>query len=273
MERVVTPEERTKILNREMLKHQTYGKGIENRINFHVTLNTKLLLLFVALSVFSIPTSSQIDNCCFVDRQCMTDEEWVNGYWAFQNSQCAAPSQQQQSSSSQSQPQPQPAPSDEIDNCCFVDRQCMTESEWVDGYNAFQNNQCAVPSQQRQSTAASTRRQTGASQDVDNCCFIGWQCSTDGEWTSGYFAFQHNQCTSSPSQWQEQWAQIQRQPRSSSDSHNPHPVSRTYDPETRTTTFTYEDGVEIIARPPTQDEFCEALKELGVPLPPECEEE
>ena len=37
-------------------------------------------------------TSAQIDNCCFVDRQCTTDQEWTDGYWAFQNGQCAAPS-------------------------------------------------------------------------------------------------------------------------------------------------------------------------------------
>jgi len=236
---------------------------------------TRLLAIFTALFILSIPTASQINNCCGVDRQCDTDEQWISGYWAFQNNECAAPSQQQQSSSSQSQSQPQPAPAatDDIDNCCFVDRQCMTEAEWVNGYNAFQNNQCAAPSQQRQSTAASTQSQTGASQDVDNCCFIGWQCASNAEWTSGYFAFQHDQCASSPSQWQEQWSQIQRQPRSSSDSHNPYPVSRTYDPETRTTTFTYEGGGVVIVRPPTQDEFCEALKELGEPLPPECEEE
>ena len=36
---------------------------------------------------------SEIDNCCFVDRQCNTDEEWQNGYWAYQNNECAVPSQ------------------------------------------------------------------------------------------------------------------------------------------------------------------------------------
>ena len=42
----------------------------------------------------SPPASSapaNIDNCCFVDRQCHTDEEWTSGYWAYQNNQCAAP--------------------------------------------------------------------------------------------------------------------------------------------------------------------------------------
>ena len=39
--------------------------------------------------------ASNIDNCCFVDRLCTSDQEWRDGYWAFQNNQCAAPSQSQ----------------------------------------------------------------------------------------------------------------------------------------------------------------------------------
>ena len=39
-------------------------------------------------------TSSQVNNCCSIDRQCTTDEEWTAGYYAFQNNQCAAPAQQ-----------------------------------------------------------------------------------------------------------------------------------------------------------------------------------
>lgn len=40
------------------------------------------------------PATSQpanIDNCCFVDRQCASEQEWVDGYWAFQNKQCSPP--------------------------------------------------------------------------------------------------------------------------------------------------------------------------------------
>ena len=36
-------------------------------------------------------TPAHIDNCCFVDRQCSADEEWVRGYWAFQNNECTVP--------------------------------------------------------------------------------------------------------------------------------------------------------------------------------------
>ena len=44
---------------------------------------------------------SQIDNCCFVNRQCTVDAEWVSGYWAFQKGQCTVPEQTKQSTSLQ----------------------------------------------------------------------------------------------------------------------------------------------------------------------------
>lgn len=36
-----------------------------------------------------------IDNCCFVDRQCHSQREWGDGYWAYQRGECPAPAQQQ----------------------------------------------------------------------------------------------------------------------------------------------------------------------------------
>ena len=48
-------------------------------------------------------------------------------------------------------PASQPA---NIDNCCFVDRQCTSEQEWSDGYWAFQRNECPV---QAGSRISSTR--------------------------------------------------------------------------------------------------------------------
>ncbi len=47
----------------------------------------------------------------------------------------------------------QAQPASQIDNCCHVDRQCNTNQEWVDGYWAFQNNECIVPSQSSATTA------------------------------------------------------------------------------------------------------------------------
>ncbi|MCY3945132.1 MAG: hypothetical protein OXF44_02465 [Anaerolineaceae bacterium] len=86
-------------------------------------------------------TQSQIDNCCFVDRQCRVDADWVSGYWAFQNGQCAAPLQpglQLPGTSTGSD-------SSEVDNCCFLDWQCSNDAEWERGYRAFQNDLCDAP--------------------------------------------------------------------------------------------------------------------------------
>ena len=126
----------------------------------------------------SAQSASNIDNCCFLDRQCNSDEEWTNGYWAFQDNQCAAPSTSQTQSSSQTTTT---VPS-QIDNCCFVDRQCNSNQEWTDGYWAFQNNQCSAPSQLQ------------TSEQVGNCCNAGWQCENDADWAAGYHANQSNQC-------------------------------------------------------------------------------
>ena len=92
---------------------------------------------------------ANIDNCCFVDRQCAADQEWTAGYWAYQRNEC--PSGQQATPATAPAGQP-------IDNCCFVNRQCAAEEEWKAGYHAFQyNNQCvAEPPAQDPSTGSFT---------------------------------------------------------------------------------------------------------------------
>ena len=80
----------------------------------------------------------------------------------------------------------------QIDNCCFVDRQCTVDAEWVSGYWAFQNGQCGAPLQTGLKLPLTS---TGSdSSEVNNCCFIGWQCNTDEEWARGHWAFHLGQC-------------------------------------------------------------------------------
>jgi len=136
--------------------------------------------------------TAQIDNCCFVDRQCQSDQEWLSGYWAYQNNQCAAPGQ------------PQPAPSAQpvantpanADNCCGIDRQCSSGQEWTNGYWAFQNGQCAAPSGTAPQPVIIVPTTGG------NCCYLGWTCSRNwkggAEMAQGYWAFQINQCAGLP---------------------------------------------------------------------------
>lgn len=91
----------------------------------------------------SAPTQPQpagdIDNCCFVDRQCATDQEWTDGYWAFQNGYCAAPAQ------SPSGAQPTGSPTSPADNCCQLHWNCKSDDDWLAGSRAFRSNQCLHP--------------------------------------------------------------------------------------------------------------------------------
>ena len=86
-------------------------------------------------------TSSQIDNCCFVDRQCNTDQEWTDGYWAFQNGQCTAPTQVQTTTATQ----PTSGEPSQVNNCCFAGWNCTTDDDWVAGFHGYQTNQCKHP--------------------------------------------------------------------------------------------------------------------------------
>ena len=86
-------------------------------------------------------TAASIDNCCFVDRQCSSDQDWTDGYWAFQNGQCAAPARRQTGASTQ----PVSADAATVDNCCFIGWQCATEDDWLNGFQAYQTNQCKHP--------------------------------------------------------------------------------------------------------------------------------
>ena len=165
-------------------------------------------------------TTANIDNCCFVDRQCQTDQDWTDGYWAFQSNQCGAPPQTGSPTSSQ----PVSRAPAEIDNCCFVDRQCHTDLEWAAGYHAFQDNQCRAPGQSGASAssqpaggvilrtasgivigyarghtilpATSYRILPGRGQSIwtNNCCQENWQCNSDQDWAAGYDAFRNGQC-------------------------------------------------------------------------------
>ena len=88
------------------------------------------------------PPASDVDNCCFVDRQCQSDEEWTSGFWAFQNNQCTAPSSSLSPASSSPPANVDPS---QIDNCCFLDWLCTTDDDWLTGFQAFQTNQCKHP--------------------------------------------------------------------------------------------------------------------------------
>ena len=124
-----------------------------------------------------------IDNCCFLDRQCQTDQDWTAGYWAYQRNECAA-----NPPASASQPaQAQSPASANIDNCCYLGWNCHTSDQWKNGYHAYQNNQCANPPQ-----FSSANQPIPAG--VDNCCHVNQQCASEEDWRRGWAAFKHYQC-------------------------------------------------------------------------------
>ncbi len=147
----------------------------------------------------------QVDNCCFVDRQCHSAQDWENGYWAFQNGQCAAAGSQARTSS-----QPVSAPPADIDNCCFVDRLCQTDQQWAAGYHAFQNNECGAAASSPRASGRVIRTPTGViigdtsglkilpstgytldtpTGSFSNCCEGNWQCNSDADWSAGQVDF------------------------------------------------------------------------------------
>lgn len=119
------------------------------------------------------PASRQVDNCCFVDRQCHSEQEWADGYWAYQHGQCPAPQQPASAESVSAQPvtlsspqpsaggRPQPLRPESVilqlpwsatdwslvnapgvDNCCKAGWDCQNETEWQRGFHMHQVSKC-----------------------------------------------------------------------------------------------------------------------------------
>ena len=92
-----------------------------------------------------------------------------------------------------SEPSEAPQPTAPIDNCCFVDRQCQSDQEWIDGYWAYQHNECpAAPSEHQSTTPASPPLTVPT--NGGNCCNRGWNCRFPEEQAQGYWVYQMNQC-------------------------------------------------------------------------------
>ena len=77
-----------------------------------------------------------VDNCCGIDRQCLSDQDWVNGYYDYQNHQCGVAPTTSTATVAVSTSQPAV-----IDNLCYTVRTCHTQQDWINGYHAFQAQQ------------------------------------------------------------------------------------------------------------------------------------
>ena len=150
------------------------------------------------------PSQTPVDNCCFVDRQCNTDREWTNGYWAFQKGFCTGRVQIHPNRQTETQPGfLSPAPSqtwiptqrdnpNDINNCCNLDRECHSDEEWRAGYVAFKEQECWDSYHKWARTPIPGAVPAAGS---DNCCTApGWLCLNDEHFESGreaYIAYSH----------------------------------------------------------------------------------
>ena len=144
------------------------------------------------------PSQTPIDNCCFVDRQCNTDREWTDGYWAFQNGQCEAPAQSQPLVQPQTQARiwtptrPLIEIPGNINNCCSLDRECHSDKEWRAGWVAFKELECWDAYHK---WARTPEPGVVPASGSDNCCTApGWLCLNDEHFESGreaYLAYSH----------------------------------------------------------------------------------
>ncbi len=142
-----------------------------------------LTVVLIAITSYSLAAAqSEIDNCCFLGWQCNSNQDWADGYWAYQNNQCSAQPPTQSSTA------PAGVAPAQVDNCCYVDRQCNSNQDWADGYWAYQRNECPPGG------APATQAPVSLPANVDNCCFVNRQCNTEAEWAAGYWAYQNNQC-------------------------------------------------------------------------------
>ena len=147
--------------------------------------------------------AAQVNNCCGIDRQCSSDQQWTDGYYAFQRNQCAAPAQP-------AQPAPATSSAAPVDNCCGIDRQCSTDWDWLRGYYAFREKQCAANAQTAQPISAAPMSNQGlppmpvtrsssrlATFNFNNCCYMdpdAWRCTSNADWDRGYWEFQEQVC-------------------------------------------------------------------------------
>jgi len=158
-------------------------------------MNAKVLAAVVALSAMfaMLSAQSQIDNCCFVDRECRSGWDWTRGWKDFRNGQCSEQTQSVASGATN------------IDNCCFVDRQCNTDQEWTDGWHAFQNGQCAAPAQAQPQfqpqTQTAARPEVADMEMIDNCCYLDRECHSEEEWNAGWMAFKALECWDEYREW------------------------------------------------------------------------
>ena len=155
-----------------------YVRGPMNIRKSHST-SSPVVQTAAAGQSFAVSSSTQGSRYCWLE---------LAAGWMARTTRVAA-SQPAQSTAASGNQSTQPS---DINNCCFVNRRCQSENEWLDGYWAFQRNECPVS----MSTPVTSSPQPVSvpSSDVNNCCYTGWQCTTDEDWQVGYYSYASNLC-------------------------------------------------------------------------------
>ena len=145
------------------------------------------------------PSSQAVsDNCCGIDRQCHSENDWIAGWHAFRNGQCQAPAANSPTGVHHSAApatgghtgvhQSGSAPLSSIDNCCHLDRSCHSDEEWRAGWEAFKASECWTEYVQWKRTPDPRYMPASGS---DNCCTApGWLCLEAEHFQKGLWAFQ-----------------------------------------------------------------------------------
>ena len=123
--------------------------------------------------------SSQRSGWCWLE----TAQGWIAKTSRVKSAQSTNTSPQRNQS-----PQQPVQQQSNIDNCCFVNRQCNSTQEWTDGYWAYQRNECPVTSQpansdQTQYTAPISRESGNAALITASPTFYEYLAA--GEYTTG----------------------------------------------------------------------------------------
>ena len=121
----------------------------------------------------------------------------------------------------------------------------------------------AAPSDTDSSQGSLTTQSEPEPIEIDNCCFIGWQCSSDDEWDSGYWAHREDRCDS-PTEWQAEWQQRIRLEQYAFIRF----PERVIEKPGGVFVHQFEGGLELISRIPTLEEQCQVNPDYH----PDCED-
>ncbi len=125
------------------------------------------------------------DNCCDLDRECHTEEEWKAGWLAFERLECWDAYFNWKRT-----PDPAYMPPAGSTNCCDAPGWlCLNDDHIRAGEDAFVAYSHCNPN-----IKAAYLPTLVYHDATDNCCRLGRDCQTNADWERGYSDFLHFRC-------------------------------------------------------------------------------